>query len=355
MKISRPYELLSRDKNIPLNKTAGRFYFEKFIHTFHKDDKYFSALFGYNNPSPEDKQHIFKKFVCIINLETNAYCNRTCGYCPLSFFDRKSKNPKHFKEISITDGLFSKIIDELAQIHYASTISLNLYNEPLSDIHLFKRIAEIKSKLPDVFLRFNSNGDLLDKPTLERLADSGLDSINITLHTLKNEVYNDKKSQTKIERFYHRLALPLPELQINENKNITSSLQIGNLLMLVNTSNWGAFGNDRGGGIKELSIQGRTQPCPKVFREMNIDYLGNVFLCCNIFPDDPKNKPLGNLNEHSLFEIFASKKLAKFRQHLFDFSEKMSPCATCNEESFDDGRSNHDNVLEKIKQGASFE
>lgn len=99
--------------------------------------------------------------------------------------------------------------------------------------------------------------------------------------------------------------------------------------------------------MSKLSKQGRVQPCVKVFREISIDYKGNVFLCCNIFPDDPKNKALGNLNQDSLFEIFSSKKNVFFRKHLFDFSPKNPPCSTCNEESF----SNQDsNIRHKILQ-----
>lgn len=245
----KKYELDSRNSNIPLNKTAGRFYFEKFINEFKQDKIYYKKLFGYSEITDNDKKEIFKKFVCIVNLETNSYCNRSCEYCPLSIFDRKNKTPKKYPlEVSINNELFSKILEELQEINYQSTISLNLYNEPLSDIYLFKRVEEIKQKLPKVFLRFNSNGDLLDYKSLQTLSKSGLDSINITLHTLKNEIYDDEKSRLKIEHFYKKLRLNPPHLEINQNKNITSSLYVNSLLLIVNTSNWSIFGNDRGGG-----------------------------------------------------------------------------------------------------------
>jgi len=34
--------------------------------------------------SETNKKSIFKKFVEVVNLETSTYCNRHCGYCPLS-------------------------------------------------------------------------------------------------------------------------------------------------------------------------------------------------------------------------------------------------------------------------------
>lgn len=236
----KQYELDSRNEGIPLNKTAGRFYFEKFINNF-SSNKDITKLFFNGTTDNKQSKEIFKRFVCIINLETNAYCNRHCHYCPLNIFERKNN-------INIDDKLFLKIINELESIQYSSTISLNLYNEPLSDTKIFERIKIIKTRLKNVFLRFNSNGDFLDIATLKKLESCGLDSINITLHTTKINTYNDTNSKEKIDKFYQKLKLDKPQYIITSNKNITSNIQFGTLNMIVNTTNWDLYGNDRGGG-----------------------------------------------------------------------------------------------------------
>lgn len=234
----KSYELDSRDIKIELNKTAGRFYFEKFNASSNRE--LYRELF---NGSSDIKiaREVFKKFVCIINLETNAYCNRTCSYCPISLIDRKDRDKK------MSDFIFNKIFDELESIAYSSSISLNLYNEPLSDDSIFNKIRFIKQKCKDSFLRFNSNGDFLTKEMLEELESSGLDSINITLHTTKEDSYNDAQSIKKLDRFYSRLNLAKPQYTISPNVAINSSYKFKNLLLLINTANYDVYGTDRGG------------------------------------------------------------------------------------------------------------
>ncbi|RAX51419.1 hypothetical protein CCY99_09055 [Helicobacter sp. 16-1353] len=242
----KSYELDSRNPNIPLNKTAGRFYFEKFINNFNESKEIinmYKNLFGKNlgKLNHNGKKKIFKNFVCIINLETNSYCNRTCHYCPLATFKRKENH-------NIDNEIFLKILSELESIDYNSTICLNLYNEPLSDKDLFERISMIKKRLPKCFLRFNSNGDFIDISTLQKLESSGLDSLNITLHTTKINSYNDIWAKKVLGKFYSKLGLQTPQYTINPNQSITSSIYFGKCNMLVNTTNWDLYGNDRGGG-----------------------------------------------------------------------------------------------------------
>lgn len=346
----KPYELASRKPNIPLNRTAGRFYFEKFVNNFYDEQECFKLLFR-SNINDDEKKKIFKKFICIINFETNAYCNRICHYCPLSIFDRKNQISRN---TSIDDDLFFKILYELESIKYSSTICLNLYNEPLSDAKILMRIKNIKAKLPESFLRFNSNGDFLDNAMLKQLESNGLDSINITLHTTKINDYNDKNAKEKIDRFYSKLNITQPEYQIMPNQCIQSNLQFGNLNIIVNTSNWDLYGNDRGGVLDNLSIKNRTQSCVKIFREFSIDHQGRVFPCCNIFPDDPKNTKhiFGNLRNENIFDIFSSQIWVKWRESLFTTSLKKPPCSTCSDMLFENDNLNDKKIqiLNQIKR-----
>ena len=241
----KDYELLSKSDKTPLNKTAGRFYFEKFIDNFSFDKSLYKEFF--NGTQDEDKaKAVFAKFVGIINLETNSHCNRKCHYCPMSFANRGN--------IQMKEDIFNKILDELCQIDYASSISLNLYNEPLSDTKIITKIKHIKEVLPRAFLRFNSNGDFLTPKILKELESSGLNYLNITLHTTKANSYNDKQSIERLDKFCTKLNLPKLEFQITPNVSIASSLKIGNLTLALNTSNYDIYGTDRGGGIDIFSL-----------------------------------------------------------------------------------------------------
>lgn len=242
----KSYELNSKSKETPLNKTAGRFYFEKFIDNFSRDKDLYKKFFCGTEDRDKAKA-VFAKFVGIVNLETNSYCNRKCHYCPVSITNR-GKNTQMKSEI------FEKILDELREIDYASSVSLNLYNEPLSDKNLIYKLQCIKDKLPKAFLRFNSNGDFLTPNLLDKLESSGLDYLNITLHTTKANSYNDDESLKKLDDFYAKLKIPKPEYQITPNTAINSYSQINTLTLAINTSNYDTYGTDRGGGIDIFSF-----------------------------------------------------------------------------------------------------
>lgn len=340
----KTYEIDSKSKETPLNKTAGRFYFEKFIHNFSFDKSLYKEFFCGTSDKATARE-VFAKFVGIINLETNSYCNRKCHYCPISIADRGANT-------QMQSEIFEKILDELSEIDYASSISLNLYNEPLSDSNIIYKIKRIKDKLPKAFLRFNSNGDFLTPQLLDELESSGLNYLNITLHTTKANSYDDKQCIKKLDSFYRRLNLTKPHYTITPNVAITSSCEINNLTLVLNTSNYDIYGTDRGGALKHLRLQSRDNPCVKIMREFTIDYQGRVFPCCNIFPDLAQSQKFifGKVSEKTIFEIFSSMQWAKWRKELF-IKVTKPPCTSCKDGYFDtdlDDKSARHSLLEKL-------
>ncbi len=315
------YKLYSKNKDIPLYKTAGLFYWDKFFDYGHKNIQDILYLFK-NMDDKSLQKRIFKQFVGIFNLETSGFCNRVCSYCPVSIYRRNDKTKV------IDSYIFNKIIKNLEYLEFNSSICLNYYNEPLLDPHIIERVKEIKIAT-NGFIHFNSNGDYLNIDILESLIDAGLNKINITLHTLPNEFYSDEQSLEKIKKFYNKLNLAMPQYTINSQSSITTEIKINSFILCVNTVNWSKIGNDRGGTIKQLSISNRTNPCVRVFREIFFDFLGYSYLCCNIFPD--KNNALGSITNQTIEEIYAKNYL--WRKILFSYSDKPKPCSTCNDDS----------------------
>ena len=87
-------------------------------------------------------KRLFKRYVDNVILELFDYCNRQCGYCPVSLVDRMSEinrmSPDHF----------GKILGDLAEIDYANHICLNLFNEPMADPTLFTAIEQLRDAVP---------------------------------------------------------------------------------------------------------------------------------------------------------------------------------------------------------------
>lgn len=192
-----------------------------------------------------ESKNIFKKYVKIINLETFSYCNRYCSYCPVSLLDNKQNT-------YLKDSHFDLIIKNLKEINYSNTLSLNLYNEPLSDKSIYNTISNLRKALPKANLFFNSNGDYLTTNLLNKLSDTGLNSIHITLHTLPNETYSDERSLVKIEKFYNKLKIDYKINTQKENQYIRTSFKFKNLLISVETNNYDDFGESRAGSMDNL-------------------------------------------------------------------------------------------------------
>lgn len=282
-----------------------------------EDGKY---LLGDNNSRPE----IFCRYVDVVNIETSAYCNRKCSYCPLSQIERQQEY--------ISDELLEKIVCELAAVGYANRIALNLYNEPLYDEKLLERIKKIKSNLPECYLQFNSNGDALTVKKLSELRSAGLNQILVTLHTPADKEYEDVDRLNAVEKFLRKLGLEHygKNIKMESGRNITLDIKEKEWRFLICCNNWGDYGNDRGGIVQKLSVYGRKRPCVNPFREICISYDGFFKPCCNIYFGEGSS--FGNINSESIVDCYFSREMTAFRRGCFVFGKKNHWCNTCNTE-----------------------
>ena len=98
----------------------------------------------------------YRSFPTSVAIETNAYCNRKCPYCPNSKYNLRSS-----RDVNMHEELFCKIIDELAELNYYRTIYFNIYNEPLTDKRLPRLVEYTRYKLPKTTIDIYTNGDYL--------------------------------------------------------------------------------------------------------------------------------------------------------------------------------------------------
>ena len=282
-----------------------------------------------NNLTREESKNLFKKYVEIINLETSAYCNRVCPYCPVSIYERKDKT------IKISESILSSVITALKEVDYAKRISLNLYNEPLYSKFIFEVLSKLNRELPNSVLHLNSNGDYVkSEDTLLKLEQSGLKELLITLHTPPKSKWNKNSRQKALKRFAKKIKFNLLENHLN---NLEFETKFGKKLFCrVECTDYSIKlnGKTRGGIIDSLKTQtGRYLPCVKPFREFTIYYDGSVTPCCEIYHDEKYKKYImGQIlpnNPNTVFEVYTGKFLTKFRESVFGYSTKVGPCSTC--------------------------
>lgn len=305
-----------------LNKVPGHEYWDHFFEESEQD--ILSLLSDNCLLSEDDAKILFSRFVCIINIETSTYCNRQCAYCPNSMFDRK-------KQIHMSDEAWDRIVSDLEQIDYGSTISLNLYNEPLADDTLLDKVRSLRERLPGSFIKFNSNGDYLDKALLDELADAGNNAIFVTLHPGPAKEYQDSDRKKHLAILSRRLGRPLDfDVEIPGQK-MRSEFQHRGMRVLVMADNWLQLGNDRSGVLSDLGIRNRTAPCMRPFREFTIAHTGYVYPCCQFFPDaESSNRHrMGRIPDMGIFEIYSSSLLSGYRRDLLGSNIKLPPCDTC--------------------------
>ncbi len=326
-----------------LNITRGIDYWEAF---FNEEKINSDLFFKRHDITKEEAKELFKKYVCIVNLETSTVCNRKCDYCPLAIHDRN-------EQIHMDDEFYSKIISELGSIDYHSTVSLNLFNEPLLDAKIYSRIKELRQKCPKCFIKFNSNGDYLTREVLDKLVNAGLNAIFLTMHVPKGKTYTDEDRMNAIKMFFKKLELEFNVNEVVPNEKIVSDMNYRGMRLLVESHNWAVFGNDRGGAVESLSSESRVTPCVRPLREFTIAYDGSVYPCCQFYPDceESQKYKVGQIDKNTgIFNIYSSKILTRWRKDLFVFGEKQKPCATCKDVDY--SKNNNElrkNIIESSK------
>lgn len=263
---------------------------------------------------------VFNEYVTVLNIETSAYCNRRCSYCPVAERPRQQR--------IMDDKIFETIIDEMVKIDYRGMVGLSLFNEPLADRDILEKVSFIKKALPYCYIRMNTNGDYLTREYLDELAERGCDELLITMHMTPNETYTDELAHAKLAAFFDKIGLEMKIKYERSGHNITCDEIYNGVRMLVVTNNWSVDGADRGGTVEDLSIEDRQEPCPTAFREVVLDVDGNFRHCFNVYVDE---KPIANVRESGIIETFFSDIMVDIRRRMLMFGSKDGlSCKTCN-------------------------
>jgi len=187
----------------------------------------------------------------------------------------------------MTKKVFSKIIDELADMNYEGRVSLYLMNEPYLDKGLKDRVKEVREKLPKARINISTNGELIDDIDLPGISD-----VDVSCYT--EEMWEKWK-----------------------NKPVNA----------INMVGYNYEYNNRGGNIDK----GRKEIggyCERPFIQMYINAKGQAVLCCS---DYKFEVVMGDVNKTTLLKIWEGKKYKKYRDALKTGSrEGLKLCDKCN-------------------------
>ena len=253
-----------------------------------------------------------------IELSIIDVCNRSCSFCPKA--DPKIA-PNTYQKMTMS--LVEKLTNDLKKINYQGSVTLCGYGEPM----LHKRVFEMSKKLAEAaFVEIVTNGDTLKSDTINKLYNSNVNKLLISLYDGPDQV-------TKFKKMAKEAKVP-EDFVILRDRWHGSDKDYG--LKLTNRTGTIDIGN-------QDSI-GTFTYCNYPSYSVLIDWNGDVFLC----PQDWQRKmTTGNIEKEDFFEIWTGSTISKFRKNLLEGNRCDKPCTECNAEGTVLGK-NHASAWKKI-------
>jgi radical SAM protein with 4Fe4S-binding SPASM domain len=275
---------------------------------------YYRSRFGEKNVSLRE-----------INIEFNSTCNLRCKFCSLDF-----DKPREY----MSPELLQSVLDQLKNdSRFSNVQQINLYNGGETLLHpnrleMFQLIGKAKQearqsgkKFPKVLML--TNGMLMrEKLAREILETDSLDTIQFSLDGGTPEKFEELRVNARWKPFYenvktlHRLKtemgidLKLKSITIVEEPHPLKTdwmheefKEIINLMdhyELRRLHDWGGEVELENENNKVISKKG----CMLLMHQMVVLPNGDVTVCCN---DLNSKGVIGNLNEQSLHQVYASK------------------------------------------------
>jgi len=273
-----------------------------------------------------------------VQIEVTNICNARCSMCPLKDMKRKTGY--------MDFELFKKIIDETSQRKLRRLI-LHIMGEPLLHPRIFEMIAYIKKKNPNQPVEFSTNASLLTEEVGNKLIESGLDILNLSIDAVSKEIYEKIRIGLDYEKTMKNIYKFLELIGRNKNKKPLAKIQL--IKLPENEPEWDKFKGkwqkyavdkpyielcikemgDWGGYLEKRKIANRGLKvcCGAPFDSLDILWNGDVSFCCL---DYDGQLLVGSVKQQSLKEIWHGEKINRFRQRFIKNNYKGIPlCSTC--------------------------
>jgi len=297
--------------------------------SFHRELKD-KSLFQ-DNLDEKRLSETFVRHIRIFELEPHNYCNRNCDFCSNILVARHKNNNCDFFPMELYDSC----LHQLADMDYAGQIRFSRYSEPLYKPEMILEMISLARKIcPKATTMIISNGDFLDKALLGQLAKKGLNRLHISVYLGKQQNWNQRLAEEKIDRVARKLGLKCGDLYVEKN-SLSTVLYGVSMSITTNCVNYGKQGFDRGGTLTDLRDKDfkRTSPCMQIFHNFTMDYDGTVMPCCNLRGDLDQHEKfiIGHSNGSggNLLSIYGSERFLKWRRQMAIWSMKSGPCLTC--------------------------
>ncbi|MEF2145481.1 MAG: radical SAM/SPASM domain-containing protein [Desulfovibrionaceae bacterium] len=271
-----------------------------------------------------------------IQIMTDSRCNAQCLFCGYT------EVHKSLPQGQMEDDLFYKIVDECSR-HWIGRISPYLMNEPLLDQRMPDFISYINRKRkPVTKVKINTNGALLTESMSERLVDSGLRHLWVSVQGYSEESYRTSMNLSlsrvleNIDRFLDirdRKGKKLPKISITtlHTSLVENELDYARKYWADRDVTFKIHKLDNRSG-KDLSDLGVTKPrlrrnCDLFLKQAYVLYNGDMILCCH---DWRRSVVLGNVAEQGIAAVWNSERFVRIiREYFAGEYRNCEICRTC--------------------------
>lgn len=254
-----------------------------------------------------------------LELQIASICNRSCSFCPANTFP----TPRAF----MSDDTIERIIVAMEKIGFSGVIGLHLMCEPLLNKNFPAIVRKFRSRLPGVYLRAESNGDVIkDFGTLATYFDQGLNEILVNCYD-SPEQYEERSARIVT------LVTDRPDIWfMNQHLRMPRGLPRAEwkVVRLRDFHRKDLVLRNWAGHVKVERAVPLVFPlalgCERPFQRMHVNYLGQVVLCNN---DWKSEVVFGDFNRQSLDEILSSPLRTQYCGSLARANRDMHLCRTC--------------------------
>ena len=248
-----------------------------------------------------------------ILIETYSLCQGECKFCPYEEIRRE-------KEVDIlSEKKYLELLEEISN-HKINRLTLFNNNEPLLDKRIYKFIKKAHDVMPDTEITLSSNGRVVTTDVLNKLLESGLTTLYISIPCINREdykkvmgVYPDRifkvLDSIEDERLLKMIVIASPitkylnkeemDKRFNKYKKCAWNLEY--------KESWGI--HDKFNEVaKEDSIAGL---CDRPMDQAVISSNGDVLICCR---DWQSQNIVGNVYNNTLYDIWHSKPMRIIQQ-----------------------------------------
>jgi radical SAM protein with 4Fe4S-binding SPASM domain len=269
-----------------------------------------------------------------LDVEATGRCNLMCSYC--------FRYSRRTNVGDMSDSVFEKILAE-SRGSGLKSMSLSWLGEPLLHPDINKMIRRAKeSGIAEVWI--HTNGILVDEKASEDILDSGLDYIVFSVDAVTEETYNRLKYGSDfslVNRNIEKLIetrnnrnQPYPRVYVQivnmaqTNDELTAFVDYwrarANMVRVATYQSPDGKPKDRN---RVLNSPKSLFPCPQLWQRLVIGWDGAVYACLG---DNACRKPLGNISDTSIYDVWHGDDLNRMRELHSDYkADELDICSHC--------------------------